>query len=195
LKIFIGFCYFFPHQPVGEIALCAIGKMYSCLTTISCALGTRALRGKRIWVLAVFLNVAMDEVKSDKHTVRITGRRRVINFRLTGDEYDQLVLGWKKTTLKKLSAYIRKVLFGRVLTVRTRNVSLDDFMAELILLKKELNAIGVNINQATHRLHTLDHLPQMQRWLVDWERDKGMLFGQIILIKDQLAKVEEQWLQ
>ena len=137
----------------------------------------------------------MDKVKHDKKPARVSGRCRVINFRLTGDEYDQLVLGWKRTTLKKLSAYIRKFLFGRVLTVRTRNASLDDFMAELVLLKKELNAIGVNVNQATHRLHTLDHMPQMQRWLVDWERDKGVLFGQIDLIKGALAKVEEQWLQ
>jgi hypothetical protein len=125
----------------------------------------------------------MDEVKSDKKTARVSGRYRVINFRLNGDEYEQLVLGWKKTTLKRLSAYIRKILFGRVLTVRTRNASLDDFIVELILLKKELNAIGVNVNQATHRLHTLDYLPQMQRWLVGWERDKGLLFGQIEAIK------------
>jgi hypothetical protein len=136
----------------------------------------------------------MDEVKTDKNKEQVSGRCRVINFRLNTVEYNLLVVGWKKTTLKKLSAYIRKVLFGRVLTVRTRNASLDDFMAELILLKKELNAIGVNVNQATHRLHTLDHLPQMQRWLVDWERDKGMLFGQMDLIMEALAKVEEQWL-
>jgi hypothetical protein len=142
----------------------------------------------------IFLMV-MDEVKSDEKAVVISGRSRVLNFRVNVSEYEQLTESWKKTTLKKLSAYIRKVLFGRVLTVRTRNASLDDFMAELILLKKELNAIGVNVNQATHRLHTLDHLPQMQRWLVDWERDKGVLFGQMDLIIKALAKVEKQWLQ
>jgi len=141
------------------------------------------------------LEVVMDEVKNDENSGSATGRSKVVNFRLNSEEYDSLILAWKKTTLKKLSAYIRKVLFGRVLTVRTRNASLDDFMAELVLLKKELNAIGVNVNQATHRLHMLDHLPQMQRWLVDWERDKSVLFGQMDAIKSQLAKVEEQWLQ
>ena len=104
----------------------------------------------------------MDEVKSGDNAAQNTGRKQVVNFRLTGEEYGILVESWKKTTLKKLSAYIRKVLFGRVLTVRTRNASLDDFMAELILLKKELNAIGVNVNQATHRLHPLDHLPPLK---------------------------------
>jgi hypothetical protein len=124
-----------------------------------------------------------------------TGRFRIIGLRLTGDEYGVLEERWQKSTVKKLSEFVRRVLFGKTVTVKTRNASLDDFMAELVLLKKELNAIGVNVNQATHRLHTLDHLPQMQRWLVDWERDKGLLFGQIAAIGQALAKVEEQWLQ
>lgn len=124
-----------------------------------------------------------------------TGRIRIIGLRLTGDEYGVLENRWQKSTVKKLSEFVRRVLFGKAVTVKTRNVSLDDFVAELVLLKKELNAIGVNFNQATHRLHTLDYLPQMQHWLLAWERDKEVLFGQLSAIKEQLSKVEEQWLQ
>ncbi|QEM08172.1 plasmid mobilization relaxosome protein MobC [Mucilaginibacter rubeus] len=117
----------------------------------------------------------MDEVKAQKKT----GRWRVINFRLTTKEYDLLSGRWKQTTLKKLSAYVRQVLFGRKLTVKTRNVSADELVAELVLLKKELNAIGVNFNQAVHRLHTLDHASQMQDWLRRWDADKMVLFKQL----------------
>jgi hypothetical protein len=124
-----------------------------------------------------------------------TGKKSRIALRMTSDEYTVLATRWKKTTIKKLSEFIRRVLFGKELTVKTRNASLDEFMVELLLLKKELNAIGVNFNQATHRLHTLDHLPQMQQWLIAWDRDKERLFGQIEAIKIQLGKVEEQWLQ
>jgi hypothetical protein len=123
------------------------------------------------------------------------GRVRIIGLRLTGEEFGILEGRWKKSTIGKLSEYVRRVLFGKAVTVKTRNQSLDDFMAEMILLKKELNAIGVNVNQATHRLHTLDHLPQMQRWLMDWESNKKLLFRQVSAIKDQLSKIEEQWLQ
>lgn len=136
----------------------------------------------------------MEELKQDKNQTQ-DGRARVVNFRLNAEEYRQLYGNWKKTTLRKLSAYIRNVLFGKTITVKTRNASLDDFVAEMLLLKKELNAIGVNFNQATHRLHTLDHLPQMQQWLIAWDRDKERLFGQIEAIKMQLGKVEEEWLQ
>lgn len=133
----------------------------------------------------------MDEVKEQKKT----GRWRVINFRLTTEEYDLLSVRWKQTTLKKLSAYVRQVLFGKKLTVKTRNVSADELVAELILLKKELNAIGVNFNQAVHRLHTLDHAPQMQDWLRRWDADKAVLFNQLSAIYARMAVVESAWLQ
>lgn len=133
----------------------------------------------------------MDEVKEQKKT----GRWRVINFRLTTEEYDLLSTRWKQTTLKKLSAYVRQVLFGRKLTVKTRNISADELVAELVLLKKELNAIGVNFNQAVHRLHTLDHAPQMQDWLRRWDADKLVLFNQLSAIYARMAVIESAWLQ
>lgn len=133
----------------------------------------------------------MDDVKQEKKT----GRCMVINFRLTTDEHALLVSRWEKTTLKKLSTYLRQVLFGRTLTVKTRNVSADELVAELILLKKELNAIGVNINQATHRLHTLDHAPQMQDWLRRWDGDKQFLFDKVEAIFRRMALIESTWLR
>jgi len=133
----------------------------------------------------------MEEVKVQKKT----GRWRVINFRLTTEEYDLLSARWKQTTLKKLSTYVRQVLFGRKLTVKTRNVSADELVAELVLLKKELNAIGVNFNQAVHRLHTLDHAPQMQDWLRRWDADKVVLFKQLSAIYARMAVIESAWLQ
>jgi hypothetical protein len=124
-----------------------------------------------------------------------TGRCRIIGLRLTGDEYAGLEKNWKKSTVRKLSEYVRRVLFGKVISVKMRNQSLDELMAELPLLRKELNAIGVNINQAVHRLHTLDHLPQMQFWLKSFEQDKGALFWLVEAIKSRLDFMADQWLQ
>jgi hypothetical protein len=76
-----------------------------------------------------------------------------------------------------------------------RNQSLDEFMAEMVLLRKELNAIGVNFNQAVHRLHTLDHLPQMLLWLRVFERDKEVFFDQVEEIKTRINLFSDVWLQ
>src|ERR1700730_9361992 len=132
----------------------------------------------------------MGEVAANK-----TGRKRIIGLRLTDGEYGVLEKNWKKSTIRKLSEYVRRVLFGKAVTVYTRNQSLDELMAELVLLRKELNAIGVNFNQAVHRLHTLDHLPQMQHWLQGFERDKEVFFAQAGEIKTKINAIAEQWLQ
>lgn len=124
-----------------------------------------------------------------------TGRKRIIGLRLTGDEYGVLEKNWKKSTIRKLSEYVRRVLFGKAVTVYTRNQSLDELMAELILLRKDLNAIGVNFNQSVHRLHTLDHPPQMQRWLVGFEKDRDEFFAKVEDIKLKVNSISEQWLQ
>lgn len=124
-----------------------------------------------------------------------TGRRRIIGLRLTADEYTALEKNWKKTTVRKLSEYVRRLLFGKSFTVYTRNQSLDDFLAEMILLRRELNAIGVNFNQAVHRLNILDHSPQMQVWVERFERDKERYFAAVESINLRLVLMNEAWLQ
>jgi transcriptional regulator of NAD metabolism len=47
-----------------------------------------------------------------------------------------------------------------------RNQSADEFLAEMIQLKHELNAIGNNFNQAVHKLHTLDHTADIKAWAI-----------------------------
>jgi hypothetical protein len=123
------------------------------------------------------------------------GKKKFIGFRLSSGEYETVEKSWKKTTVRKLSEYVRRMLLGKTVTVYTRNKSLDDFMAEVVLLRRELNAIGVNFNQAVHRLHTLDHLPQMQLWLNGFEQDKSLLFGKVEEIKSKLDQMADEWLQ
>ena len=122
-------------------------------------------------------------------------RTRIVPFRLLPKEYTKLEASWKKTTVRKLSEYLRRLIFNKPVTGYVRNQSLDEFMAEMVQLRKELNAIGVNFNQAVHRLHTLDHLPQMQLWLKGFERDKEVLFGKVEEIKSKINSISDQWLQ
>jgi CBS domain containing-hemolysin-like protein len=59
---------------------------------------------------------------------------------------------------------------------------MDDFMAELISLRNELNAIGNNFNQVVKKLHLLQSHPEFKTWFLINET------LQLCLIK----KVEEQ---
>ena len=122
-------------------------------------------------------------------------RTRIIGLRLTIAEYEDLEKKWQKSGCRKLSDYGRRMLFGKPMVSNYRNKSLDDLMAEAMLLRKELNAIGVNFNQAVHRLHTLDHLPQMQQWLAVFEGDKKTFFSKLEEIVLQMEKMAVAWLQ
>lgn len=130
----------------------------------------------------------MDEVKG-------TGRKRIIGLRLTGSEYAELEKSWKGSTVRKLSEYVRRLLFGKSLTVYTRNKSVDELIAELVVLRRELNAIGVNFNQAVHRLNMLDHSPQMEVWVQSFERDKRRFFSAVESIQARMKLISSSWLQ
>jgi len=132
-------------------------------------------------------DMEMNEIK--------TKRTAVVNFRLSEKELADLQQKWQKSSCRKLSDYMRRMVFGKPMVINYRNRSLDDLMEEAIILRKELNAIGVNFNQAVHRLHTLDHLPQMQQWLLSFEADKQQLFGKIDEIVLQVEKIAVVWLQ
>jgi hypothetical protein len=118
-----------------------------------------------------------------------------VAFMLLPDEYAKLETTWKKTTVRTLSEYLRRFIFNKPITSYIRNQSLDDFMAEMVLLRKELNAIGLSFTQAVQRLHTLDNLPQMQRWLHDFRRDKNGLFEKIEEIRLKINSISDRWLQ
>jgi hypothetical protein len=59
-------------------------------------------------------------------------RTRIIGLRLTQKEYQQIEKKFKNSTAKKMSDYVRHVLFDKPITVYQRNKSLDDFMTEMI---------------------------------------------------------------
>lgn len=119
----------------------------------------------------------------------------MVHFALTREEYDILEKGWKKSIIIKLSEYIRRMLFEKPITFYTRNQSLDELMGELILLRRELNAIRTNLDEAVLRLHTQEHLPEVRRWLEEFECDQARLLSNVEDIKTKIYSIGTQWLQ
>lgn len=130
----------------------------------------------------------MKEAKQSK-------RIRVVGTRLTEDEYKVIEKGWKNSTCVKISDYLRRVVFNRPVVKTYRNKSVDDLMEELVLLRRELNRIGVNFNQSVKRLHTLRDLPEFKRWLLTNEVEKKTLANKLDEIKNHIKKMAQSWLQ
>lgn len=127
----------------------------------------------------------MEEAKSN--------RTKLITLRLTPAEYQQLNTRFKATTCRKLSDYLRKVLLTGKVTVLTRNQSLDDFMAEMIELRNQLSAIGNNFNQAVHKLHILDKIPEFRQWIIKNELEQTILMNKVDEIKNRINQFAEKW--
>lgn len=124
-----------------------------------------------------------------------SNRTRRIALRLTLEEYAKIEQKWKTSTCRKLSDYLRKHLLDKSITTTYRNQSLDNFIEETVMLHKELNAIGNNLNQTVKKLHTLQQISEFKVWIVRFEIDKRIINDKIDQIKSHNCKITDKWLQ
>ncbi|MEP6746945.1 MAG: mobilization protein [Bacteroidota bacterium] len=90
---------------------------------------------------------------------------------------------------------MRKKILDKPIAIYQRNQSLDDFMAEMIVLRNELNAVANNYNQVVKRLHSLQHLEDIKTWLLLNESTKQILPNKVAEIKSKMTQINDQWLQ
>jgi hypothetical protein len=122
-------------------------------------------------------------------------RCKWLTIRLNEDEEKKLNRFFEKTTSGNLSEYGRDVLLQNPVTILHRSQSADEFLAEMIQLKNELNAIGNNFNQVVKKLHTLDHIPEFRTWVLLNESAKKIFFKKVEEIKEKLNQIYQQWSQ
>ena len=79
--------------------------------------------------------------------------------------------------------------------VKYRNQTAYDFLKEMLGLKKELNVIGNNFNQAVHKLHVLDKIPEFRVWINQYDNLQKVLVCKVEEIKFRMNLFYEQWLQ
>ena len=122
-------------------------------------------------------------------------RDQWLTIRLSKEEEALLLTLCKKTTCRSLSEYGRNVLLKDPVIVLHRNASADEFLEEMVGLKKELNAIGNNFNQAVHRLHTLDKTPEVKLWVLMSESQRANLLKKTDEILQKANQIHQLWLQ
>jgi hypothetical protein len=122
-------------------------------------------------------------------------RKIFIKIRMNDEELKQVKKKQQQTTERSLSEYIRNVSMQKPVTVKYRNQSADDFLKQMLELKKELNGIGNNFNQAVHKLHILDKIPEFRFWIQQYDGLQKLLVSKIEEIKIRMNQLYEQWLQ
>lgn len=143
------------------------------------ALGTRA--GESI-------RVVMKKKEADV-------RRKMVVVRMNEKEFSDLEKFKARSTEKTVSNYLRKVALCRPVTIIYRNGTADDFLNEMIQLKNELNSIGNNFNQAVHKLHTLDRIPEFRNWIQGYETVHDQFLAKVDEIITRGNQIYQLWLQ
>jgi len=122
-------------------------------------------------------------------------RTRTVLCRLTATEYKLLEKMWKSSTSGKLSDYMRRKLFDKEIVTTYRNSSLDEFMGEMIQLRKELNGLANNFNQVVKKLHVLNQTQDLVRLLVSYQLEQKILMNKVDDVKKNINKMADIWLQ
>ncbi len=132
-------------------------------------------------------------MKVKKETKEV--RRHFVKTRMNDTELNRITTLQRKTTERDISSYLRKIALQEPVTIKYRNQSADDFLKQMLELKKELNSVGNNFNQAVHKLHLLDKIPEFRVWVQEYDSLLKMLVGKVEEIKLRMNQLYEQWLQ
>ncbi|HXH99317.1 MAG TPA: hypothetical protein VNI52_03545 [Sphingobacteriaceae bacterium] len=122
-------------------------------------------------------------------------RTKWVNIRLTPDEFKTISDRYKKSMLRNVTEYARDVLLERKITVVYRDQSMDDVLEELIQLRKELNYVGVNFNQAVKKLNSVMGTPDAHMWQSMLTILRDQLEPSIKEIKERVHLYSDIWSQ
>jgi len=122
-------------------------------------------------------------------------RSKWIKVRLKPSEENALNKRYQKTTFQNLSEYGRAMILGQPVTIIHRDKSMDDMLEELILLRRELNFIGNNLNQAVKNINSAHGFSDTRLWMNLLAIINGKLEPSINQIKERMNNYAELWSQ
>jgi hypothetical protein len=122
-------------------------------------------------------------------------RSRWLKIRLRPTEEESLNKRYKKSTFQNLSEYGRAMILGEPVTIVHRDKSMDEVLEELALLRRELNHIGNNLNQAVKNINSAHGFPDTKLWMNLMTIINSKLEPSIAEIKERMNKYADLWSQ
>ncbi|WP_130857907.1 mobilization protein [Olivibacter jilunii] len=118
-----------------------------------------------------------------------------IILRITESEFNKLEKIRQESDCKSIGEVVRKILAKRKITYLHRDISMNGPMEELALIRKEIKAIGININQQTHRFHTSQSNGERAFHALKTASIYKQLEPKIDELLDIVSKLAKKWLQ
>lgn len=113
-----------------------------------------ALRRETLLETRKVLNVLKSHLMPRKKaTERDAVLTHNIVIRVTEETFKKLEKIKKESDCKSIAQVVRNILADRHIKYIVKDMSMNGTMEELAMIRKEIKAIGININQQTHRFH------------------------------------------
>lgn len=117
-----------------------------------------------------------------------------IIIRVTEKLFKRLEKLQKESDCQSVGQVARKILSNEKINCFYRDISLNAPMEEMALIRKEIKAIGININQQTHRFHTSENEQQRLFYVLktaEQYKQVGEKVDRLLII---ISKLAEKWL-
>jgi hypothetical protein len=118
-----------------------------------------------------------------------------VRTRLDDKTYKRLEELVASSNCQSIGQLVRQILTNKRITVYHKDISLEAPVQELIQIRNELRAIGVNINQITHHFHTAETPNQRMFDVLKVEESYREVGDKVNVLVELVAKLGEKWLQ
>lgn len=119
--------------------------------------------------------------------------RYKVGVRFDEKTYNKLKSWVEQTNTATVGELVRKMVTNEKVTFYTRDISMNEPTDELIRIRKEINAIGVNINQITEFFHTADSSQQKLFCALKIAKTYQQVADQVNLIWRQVTEMSSRW--
>jgi hypothetical protein len=116
-----------------------------------------------------------------------------VGVRFDEKTYNKLKSWVEQTSTATVGELVRKIVTNEKVTFYTRDISMKEPTDELIRIRKEINAIGVNINQITEFFHTADSSQQKLFHALKVADTYQQVTDQVNLIWKHVREMSSQW--
>jgi hypothetical protein len=88
---------------------------------------------------------------------------------------------------------VRKIVTNEKVTFFVKDISVEEPTAALIKIRKEINAIGVNINQLTEMCHTTDSVEQRVDSMLKVAEQYRQMTDKVSEVWKQVSEMSLKW--
>lgn len=120
---------------------------------------------------------------------------KIVWTRLTTDAYQRLESFVGKSDCQTVGEVARRILSKERITTFTIDRSFDQVMEELSSIRRELNAIGTNINQITHAFHLSEGAAQKAIHAIKVADQYKVVGTKVDRLLSIISQHSTQWLQ